>query len=84
MNNDRIFSIPVILLMAVTFTASALILFVKVGPWEGVRHGLVGGILAASWISAWKMIARSELANESLSLTANLGYYQFRREDLCS
>jgi membrane protease YdiL (CAAX protease family) len=56
MNNDKIFSIPVILLMAVAFSASALILFVKVGPWEGIRHGLVGGILAASWISAAKLI----------------------------
>jgi hypothetical protein len=60
MNNKKVFSTPVILLIAVTFCASALILFLKVGLWEGVRQGLVGGILATVWIIATKLILADE------------------------
>jgi membrane protease YdiL (CAAX protease family) len=60
MNNKKVFSIPVILLIAVTFCASALILFLKVGLWEGVRQGVVGGILATVWIFAAKLILADE------------------------
>jgi membrane protease YdiL (CAAX protease family) len=60
MNNKKVFSTPVILLIAVTFCASAFILFLKVGLWEGVREGFVGGILAAVWIFAAKLILADE------------------------
>jgi membrane protease YdiL (CAAX protease family) len=60
MNNKKVFSTPVIILIAVTFFASALILYLKVGLWEGVRQGFVGGILAAVWIFAAKLILADE------------------------
>jgi membrane protease YdiL (CAAX protease family) len=60
MINKKVFSTPVILLIAVTFCASALILILKVGLWEGIRQGLVGGMLATAWIFAAKLILADE------------------------
>jgi membrane protease YdiL (CAAX protease family) len=47
------------MLVAAAYAASALILFLKVGPWESIRHAVLGGLLAAAWITSARIILGS-------------------------
>jgi membrane protease YdiL (CAAX protease family) len=52
LESGRVFGRGAIAAIAGCYLASTVILWVLVGPWEAVRHGLVNALLALSWLAA--------------------------------